>query len=170
VSPVDGQGVWGAFTAFSDATSTTVDGVTSPSNAATTLTLTRFGSATPAFTSGNANTASGAAVPALTPGRYHTTWTATDSNGDTHVTHGTLVIEPAVSGPQGQPGQQGPQGKQGPQGSSAPTPHVSCKLTGKRHRRIKCKVTFPRGARDLSERCGSGSLAIMSWRRWDALD
>lgn len=163
MTPLSGQEVFGTFAAFTDVANP--DG--SVSAAPTTLSLTPFGSNTPAFTSANTNTASGASIPALTPGRYNTAWTATDSHGDTHTTHGTLVIEPGVGpqgppgapggpgaqgspgpqGAQGSPGPQGAQGPRGPQGPPGPKPKkVVCKLTGKHHNVIKCHLVFPKSA------------------------
>lgn len=167
MTPLSGQEVFGSFAAFTDVLNP--DG--SPSAATTTLSLTRFGSNTPAYTSGNTNSANGATIPALTPGRYDTTWTVTDSNGDTHASHGTLAIEPGLQGPQGEQGPQGQQGPQGPQGYAGPQgtagpqgaqgPHgpqgpqgppgrkpkqVVCRLTGKHHNMIKCRIIFAKSA------------------------
>jgi hypothetical protein len=166
MTPLSGQEVFGPFVAFADVVNP--DGTSSA--AATTLSLTPFGSNTPAFTSGNTNTAGGAPIPALTPGRYNTAWTVTDTNGDTHTSRGTLVIEPGV-GPQGPQGTQGPQGSQGPQGTQGPQgaqgsegqqgqqgpqgpqgppgprpKKILCKLTGKHHNQISCQIIFAKSA------------------------
>jgi hypothetical protein len=107
-TPASGQEVFGSFHAYAGAIASA--GSTDASSAPVTLTLTPAGSSTPAFTSGNANTASGAAVPALTPGMYDTTWTVTDANGDTNTITGTLAIESGGSGPTGPVGSTGPSG------------------------------------------------------------
>jgi hypothetical protein len=164
MTPLNGQEVFGSFAAFTDVLNP--DG--SPSAAATTLSLTQFGSSTPVFTSVNTNSATGAIIPALPAGQYDTTWTVTDSNGDTHTSHGTLVIEPGVGaqgpqgsqgsqgpqgpqgspgsqGPQGAPGAQGPQGPRGPHGPPGPKPKkIVCEL--KAHHVIKCHLVFPKSA------------------------
>jgi len=149
MTPLNGQEVFGSFVAFTDVV--IPDGSASP--ASTTLSLTPFGSTTAVFTSGDTNSEGGATVPALTPGRYNTTWTVTDSNGDTHVSHGMLAIGPGVQGSQGQqgqpgsPGQQGQQGPQGPQGLPGPKPEkVICTLTGRHHNSIKCRIVFAKSA------------------------
>jgi hypothetical protein len=61
------------------------------------LSLTRLDRSKPVFTSGNTNRAAGAPIPVLTPGRYKTAWTITDTHGDQTTINGTLTIEPAAS-------------------------------------------------------------------------
>ena len=99
-SPMEGETVYGAFTALAEAS----DGV-SPIG----VTITN-GNGTVVFSSDNIDTTNGASVPALTPGNYTATWTVSDPNGDTR-TVTTRFIEQAPIGAQGPQGPQGAQGR-----------------------------------------------------------
>jgi hypothetical protein len=94
--PASGQVVTGSFNAYSDATRQVAIGANTraKSVATVTLSLTRLGRSTPAYTSGNTNKAVGAKIPALPAGRYTTAWTITDAHGDQLTINGTLTIEP----------------------------------------------------------------------------
>ena len=128
-SPMEGETVYGAFTALAEAT----DG-SSP----IALNITRGGSSV--FSNGNVNTANGVAVPALSPGNYSAIWTVSDPNGDTRTVTTRFIEQPALQGPQGPQGPAGPQGPRGKQGPPGPKPKVTCKLL--KHNKIKCTVSF----------------------------
>jgi hypothetical protein len=135
-SPIEGETLYGTFTALAE----TTDGISPVS-----LTVTRAGGGSRAIP-GNVNTANGVTVSGLAPGNYTATWTITDPNGDTR-TVTTRFIEQSplqgAQGPQGPQGGQGQQGAQGPQGPPGPKPTVKCKLV--KHHKIECTVTFPKG-------------------------
>ncbi len=128
-SPMEGETVYGAFTALAEAT----DGVSPIA-----LNITRGGSSV--FSNGNVNTANGVAVPALSPGNYSAIWTVSDPNGDTRTVTTRFIEQPALQGPQGPQGPAGPQGPRGKQGPPGPKPKVTCKLL--KHNKIKCTVSF----------------------------
>jgi hypothetical protein len=132
--PLNGETMFGSFTALADATAG------SPPIA---LAITQGGSTV--FSSSNVDTASGVSVPALSPGLYTATWIVSSANGDTNTFQTRFVEQPALQGaqgPQGPQGAQGPPGPQGPQGPPGPKPIVKCHLV--KHHKIKCTVTFPK--------------------------
>jgi hypothetical protein len=136
-SPLQAETVYGGFTALAD------PGLPGPNNSVLALTdtvalsIAPAGGGAPVFSSGNVNSASGVAVPALTPGTYAATWVVTDKNGDTRTVHTRFVEQSANSGPQGPPGPPGPKGDRGPRGPRGKSVKVSCKLKGKK---IHCTV------------------------------
>jgi hypothetical protein len=159
-SPMEGEIVYGAFTALAEAT----DGVSPIS-----VSIAPAGGGPSAFQDADVNTLNGVTVPAseLSPGSYTATWTVTNENGDTR-TETTRFVEEApigatgpqgatgATGAQGVAGVQGSQGPRGPQGPAGPTPKIKCKLLA--HSKIKCTVTFPK-ARDTK-----GTLAAIITR------
>ncbi len=167
MSPMGAETVYGAFTALAEATAGTPT---------ISVSIAPSAGGAPVFSAANVDTANGVAVPALTPGTYKATWTVRDSVGDTRTLTTRFIEQPGTQGPQGpqgpqgsqgNPGQQGsqgpagsngntgPQGPRGPQGPAGPKPRITCKLTGRHHRQIKCTVTFPKKAKDVS-----GSLRV----------
>ena len=120
-SPIEGENVYGTFTALAEAT----DG-SSP----IALTISRNG--VPVFTNSNVDTPDGVTVSGLSPGNYTATWIVTNANGDTRTVTTRFIEQSAL---------QGPQGPQGPPGPPGPTPEVKCKLV--EHHKIECTVTFP---------------------------
>jgi hypothetical protein len=146
-SPIEGETVFGAFTALAEAT------VGTP-----TIGLTISQNGTPVIQKANVDTPNGKPVPALTPGSYTATWVVTNPNGDTRTVTTRFIAQSALQGatgaqgPQGPQGPQGTQGSQGPQGPTGPTgsrgpqgppgpkPKVTCKLLS--NNKIKCTVTF----------------------------
>jgi hypothetical protein len=117
-SPIQGETVYGAFTALSEST-----GAALPIS----VSIAPASGGAPVFQSTNTDTDTGVAVPALKPGTYKATWTVTDPNGDTRILS-TRFIE--------QPGLQGSQGSS-PSGSK---PKVKCKVV--KNHKIKCTVTY----------------------------
>jgi hypothetical protein len=105
------------------------------------------------FTADSVDT--GEQVPALSPGRYTATWTATDANADTRTLTTRFVVQPDQQGPTGPQGQTGPAGATGPtgptgitgpagpQGPPGPAPVVTCSLAGRHRHAIVCVVSFP---------------------------
>jgi hypothetical protein len=133
-SPMEGETVYGAFTALAEAT----DG-SSP----IALNITRGASSV--FSNSNVDTSNGVNVPALSPGSYTATWTVRNVNGDTRTETSRFIEQPALQGAQGPQGPQGPAGPQGPrgkQGPPGPKPKVTCKLL--KHNKIQCTVKFPK--------------------------
>ena len=128
-SPSDGANLYGAFTAFADVgvPLPAGNGAVVSSNATTTLALTPAGASQPVYVSGNVNAAAGVTIPAMAPGRYTTTWTVTDANGDTDTLRGEVAVSTAPQGPPGPGGNNGTvgppgqDGSQGTPGSSGPT-------------------------------------------------
>jgi len=141
-TPMPGETLYGTFTALaesSDSVSPVAVGIAPASGGP------------PVFTTANTDTANGVAVPALTPGRYRATWRVTDANGDTRTMTTRFTEQAALQGAQGEQGgkgsqgiqgSQGAQGSRGPHGPAALKPKVTCKVTGKAHRTIECRVTF----------------------------
>lgn len=127
-SPLDGETMYGSFTALA---------LASDGHSPISLKITRATGGKAVFSSKNVDTPNGVSVKGLKPGAYAALWTVTDANGDSRrVT--TRFIE--------QPGTQGPRGPRGPQGKAGPTPHVHCSLVGHKHRRIVCHVSFAKSA------------------------
>jgi hypothetical protein len=158
-SPMQGEIVYGGFTAVAESGLPGPNSSTTSADSTSTvaLSIAPTGDATPVFTSVNVDTPNGVAVSALPPGTYKATWTLTDANGDTRTVTTRFVEQSSLQGPQGpggptgpagptgKTGPQGPQGNPGPRGPAGPTPIVTCKLL--RHKVIKCKVTFPKAKR-----------------------
>jgi hypothetical protein len=128
----------------------------------------------PVFSASNVDQVNGVQVPAPAPGEYVATWTVSDANGDTRVLSTRFSEAPDLRGAQGPAGPQGPlatqgppggaaspggpgaaggqgpQGPTGPAGAAAPAPRVTCKLTGRRQRKITCKIVLPATSGDSS--------------------
>ncbi len=138
-SPMQGEIVYGAFTALAESglpgPGNTIIPTDSISKIAVSIAPAAGGA--PVFTSGNVDTASGVPVNALSPRTYKATWTLTDANGDIRTVTTRFIEEPGLQGPQGPPGPRGPAGPRGPK------PKVRCKLTH-HGKKIKCSVTFPK--------------------------
>jgi hypothetical protein len=156
-SPVQGETVYGAFTAVADAALPAGNNATTAVPDAVSLSIAPATGGASVFSSGNVNSLGGVAVPALAPNTYHATWVLTDNNGDTRTVHTRFVEQPAnagPAGPQGQQGQQGQTGAQGPQGPRGPAgrdARVTCKVvttrskkTRKKTKSIKCTVRLVR--------------------------
>lgn len=138
-SPMEGETVYGAFTALAEAS----DGYSPIA-----LTISRNGSTV--FSSANTDTSSGVPVPALSPGNYTATWTVSSRNGDTRTVSTRFVGQSALQGAQGAQGPPGPRGPQGPPAPPGPKPKVTCKLV--KHHQVRCSVTFPKS--------GSGTVRL----------
>jgi hypothetical protein len=124
-SPLNGETMYGSFTALAEAS----DGRSQIS-----LTITPAAGGKAVFTANNVDTKTGTAVRGLRPGNYTALWTVKDANGDTRRVTTRFIEQPGI------------QGTGGPHGNAGPTPHVSCSLTGSRHKRIVCHVSFAKSA------------------------
>jgi hypothetical protein len=149
-SPIEGETMYGSFTAIAEAT----DG-SSP----ITLTI-KQGTKTVSGPSSNVDTANGITVSGLPNGSYQAIWTVSNPNGDTRTETTRFIQASALIGP---PGKTGPPGPRGPQGPPGPKPKITCKLV--KHHDIKCTVTFPKPANDK----GTLRVALASGRRIVAL-
>jgi hypothetical protein len=123
-SPIEGETMYGRFTALAESglgqpgnTIIPTDGLTRVSLRIATAARDRT-----AFTAQNVDTVNGVSVPALRPGAYTATWTLTDLNADIRLVQ-TRFIE--------QLGRVGP----------GPRIRVSCQRGGAG---ITCRVSFPR--------------------------
>lgn len=135
-SPMLGETLYGAFTAVAD---------TSDGSSPVALSIAPAAGGAAVFTSVNVDSASGVAVPALTPGNYKATWVVTNANGDTRTVTTRFIEESALQGSKGDTGATGPKGPtgpRGPRGPAGPKPHIACHLA--KHHKVKCKVTFPK--------------------------
>jgi hypothetical protein len=139
-SPMEAETMYGTFTALAEASEGT------PPIA---LSISKSGGGPVVFGASNVDTTGGASVSALESGTYTATWTIGDPNGDTRTVTTRFIEQPALQGPGGNQGKTGPQGvtgaqgPTGPRGPAGPKPSVSCKLTGKKHNKIRCTVKFP---------------------------
>ena len=142
-SPMQAETMYGTFTALAEA------GEGTPQIA---LSISSSAGGSPVFSTSNVDTATGTQVSGLEPNTYAATWTLTNVNGDTRTVTTRFIEEPALQGAQGAQGSQGGQGQQGapgatgptgPRGPAAPKPTVTCKLTGRKHNKIKCTVKYP---------------------------
>jgi hypothetical protein len=147
-SPMQGETLYGAFTALAD---------TSDGSSPVSLSIAPAAGGAAVFTSSNVDTANGVPVPALTPGSYKATWTVTNPNGDTRTTT-TRFIEQSPQGPKGDTGPAGPKGAtgpagppgpRGPRGPAGPKPRIRCHLA--KHHKVKCTVTFPKAKHTSGE-------------------
>ncbi len=122
-SPMQGETMYGHFTALAESGLTLPDNQVIPTDVVTRISLsifTRQGNRV--LTVRNVDTLRGVGIPALVPGSYRALWTLTDANGDTRLV-GTRFIE-----------QRGGAGR-------GPRARVSCRRAG--GGRIRCSVSFP---------------------------
>ncbi len=142
-SPIQGEIVYGGFTAVAESGLPGPQNTVVPTDSTSTISLTISPSSggAPVFTGNNVDTVNGLPVHALKPGTYTAKWMLTDASGDTRLVSTRFVEQPAMSGPPGPPGPPGPRGKPGPPG---PTPTIICIV---RHHEVRCTVTFKK-ARD----------------------
>ena len=117
-SPLEGETMYGTFTALAEAS----DG-SSPIS----LIIATTGTGQVVAQKKNVDTAAGATVKGLQPGTYNALWTVTNPNGDSRSVATRFIEQKAL---------------QGPRGPRGPVPKVTCKLL--KHHKIKCKVTFPK--------------------------
>jgi hypothetical protein len=122
-SPIEGENLYGKFTALAES------GLPGPNNSLfptdlftrIALTIARASDGRTVFTAPNVDTADGVSVSGLVPGAYTAAWTLTDANGDTRIV-GTRFKEQLSSGPKAT---------------------ATCKLVGRLHHELRCTVGFP---------------------------
>jgi hypothetical protein len=86
-SPMDGEIVYGAFTALAQSGLPGPDNSTIPTDSTSKIAVAirRAAGGAPVFTANNVDTLNGVNVPALKKGPYKATWTLTDINGDVRI-------------------------------------------------------------------------------------
>jgi hypothetical protein len=122
-SPIDGESLYGKFTALAETGLLLSDNTILPTDGITRVGLQIVTSSTgaPVFKASNVDTFKGVTVSGLVPGNYTAIWLMTDLNGDTR-TVATRFAEQRASGPRAR---------------------VSCRLAGRLRRQIACNVSFP---------------------------
>ncbi len=123
-SPIEGETMYGKFTALAESGLSAPGNMSVPTDVSTRITLrivTVHGRAV--FVAKNVDTEKGVSVPALKPGPYIALWLLTDANGDQRLV-GTRFVE--------QPGRV----------ERAPRAKVSCHYTNSHRDRISCSVRF----------------------------
>jgi hypothetical protein len=126
-SPIEGETMYGRFTALAESGLTLPDNENIPTDSFSRIAL-RIATASrgaTAFKARNVDTVRGVRVPALLPGSYTARWKLTDANGDTRVVVSRFIEQRGRIGP-------------GPKAS------VTCKLTGALHNALVCAVRFPK--------------------------
>jgi hypothetical protein len=121
-SPLDGETMYGSFTALA---------VASAGRPAISLKITPAAGGKSVFFNKNVDTANGVTVKGLKAGNYTALWTVTDANGDTRRVTTRFIEQPGSTGSSGAP---------------TATPDVSCKLVQGKHKRIACHVAFAKKA------------------------
>jgi hypothetical protein len=94
-SPIDGETVYGRFTARAEAAFLGPHDGVIPSAYPISLTITPANRSKPAIRINDVNTPSGTPIKRLKPGTYDATWTWFDFNGDSRTIATTFVEEPA---------------------------------------------------------------------------
>jgi hypothetical protein len=94
-SPIDGETLYGRFTARAQASFVGPDDEVIPSGYPISLTVTRANSTEPAIRLNDVNTVSGTPIKTLKPGTYDATWTWQDFTGDSRTIATTFTEEPA---------------------------------------------------------------------------
>ena len=121
-SPLDGESLYGKFTAVAESGLLLPDNTLLPTDGISRISLqilTADGG-TQVFKASNVATSKGVTVTGLAPGSYLALWTLTDQNGDTRSV-GTRFTEQLSSGPKAK---------------------VSCRLAGAKRRLVACNVVF----------------------------
>jgi hypothetical protein len=122
-SPMEGETVYGHFTALAESGLALPDNELIPTDAVTKVSLSIFTThGRRVLAIRNADTRRGVSVPALVPGKYEAIWKLTDSNGDARFVTTRFIVQRGRAG-------------------RGPATHVRCR-TG-RGRRIICGVRFP---------------------------
>ena len=95
-SPVDGETLYGRFTARAQAAFLGSDNAIIPSPYPVALTITTANGTKPVGTVSDVNTASGTPIKRLRPGTYQAIWTWHDFTGDSRTIVTSFVEEPAI--------------------------------------------------------------------------
>jgi len=131
-SPLQGETVYGPFTALAQAAFADPGNSILPADKTSTIALriARAAGGAAVFHAGNVDTVDGVPVKGLRPGTYNATWTLKDANGDTRTLSTRFIEQPGAGGPARR------------RVSRGPRPRVRC--TVRRHRTIRCTVSYPR--------------------------
>lgn len=122
-SPMEGETVYGHFTALAESGLTLPDNQLIPTDTVTRISLTIFGARGHRVVAiRNVDTRRGVSVPALVPGRYEAVWKLTDFNGDTRLEATRFIVQ---------------------RGRAGRGPAASVKCTSVHGGRIRCTVNFP---------------------------
>jgi|GEM_PF-2234702 len=126
-SPLDGEVVYGAFTALADSGLPGPNNTTIPTDSTTkiALAISKASGGAPVFRASNVDTPSGVRVSGLKAGSYRATWTLHDANGDTRTVI-TRFVEQSGSG--------------GGKAAAAKPSKVSCTL--QKNSKVKCTITY----------------------------
>ena len=124
-SPIEGETVYGKFTALAESGLAGPDNSLIPTDPVSTIavSIAPANGGAPVFTARNVDTPNGVSVGPLRDGNYTATWTLTDANGDVRLAQ-TRFIQRAGRPPA--PGKT----------------HISCKLTGKSQNLVRCAIAF----------------------------
>ncbi len=124
-SPMEGENVYGNFTALAESGLPGKDNTIqfNPAGTRISLSISHASGGAPVFTSSNVETSNGVPVNGLTPGTYSATWTVMDANGDTRAVTTRFVVESSPSS-----------------GGKKSKPKVSCKRA--KHSKVRCTVTY----------------------------
>jgi hypothetical protein len=121
-SPIDGETMYGRFTALAESGLALPTNQLIPTDVITRISLTiRTALGAKVLTVGNVDTLRGAKVPALVPGNYIAVWKLTDFNGDSRVAATRFVEDRGRIGP-------------------GPPARVACAFSGSG---IRCRIRFP---------------------------
>jgi hypothetical protein len=129
-SPMEGETMYGRFTALAESGLSAPGNTTFPTDLSTQIALriVTANSQRRVFSARNVDTAGGVAVPALKPASYLAIWTLVNSNGDERLMATRFVEQLGRAGP-------------------APRAKVLCAYTSSLHNRIGCRVSFAKRAR-----------------------
>lgn len=120
---MEGETVYGHFTALAESGLTLPDNQLIPTDTVTRISLTIFGARGHRVVAiRNVDTRRGVSVPALVPGRYEAVWKLTDFNGDTRLEATRFIVQ---------------------RGRAGRGPAASVKCTSVHGGRIRCTVNFP---------------------------
>jgi hypothetical protein len=124
-SPIEGETMYGRFTALVETGLAAPGNMSIPTDLSTrvALRIVTVSGGRSVFTARNADTPRGVSVPALKPGSYDAIWTLIDANGDRRL-EATRFIE-ALGRTQ-----------------LAPKAAVSCAYTSARHDHVRCRLAF----------------------------
>ena len=144
-SPIEGETMYGRFTALAETGLAASGNMSVPTDQSTRVSLQILTAShgKQVFTAKNVDSTQGVTVPALKPGTYIALWLLRDANGDKRLV-GTRFVE--------QLGRVGP----------APKAKVACGYTSSRHDQIRCAVRFLHGAvtGSVKVRLSRGSVIV----------
>jgi hypothetical protein len=121
-SPINGENVYGSFTALAESGLPGPNNSVIPTDGFTTigLSIAPSGGGSPVFSNSNVDTPDGVQVSGLDQGTYTATWTLTDQNGDTRTVTSRFIENSGTQGPTGATGPTGGTGNSGNTGATGP--------------------------------------------------